>query len=307
MMESLKEKVVAWIRKDLSSDGQLDWAAYNNSLVMVRMEGTDFRLSGEWLPDGWHVFLQVHKGELRLTASGERLGFDSPVYVDFLKSREWKDVTLAGNYRACFIVMEQHFFMEATLPIRSKITEGMEQFAKHPFTPVNADEDRNLSRLEEMMFSTLSADSHLFCRELIQALACAWQYKLWNLFFHRQQTVRSDTDPHWNDVISQFFYLAHTYCREQHRVSWYAAQLGVSADALSAALKRLHGKTASAMLEELLAAEAKVCLRNPVLSVQDVAEMLHFSDQSAFGKFFKRHCGISPAVFKKRHIEENNS
>ena len=56
MMESLKEKVVAWIRKDLSSDGQLDWAAYNNSLVMVRMEGTDFRLSGEWVPDGWHVF-----------------------------------------------------------------------------------------------------------------------------------------------------------------------------------------------------------------------------------------------------------
>lgn len=183
----------------------------------------------------------------------------------------------------------------------------MAQFAKHPFTSVNADEDRDLSRLEEMMFSTLKADSQLFCRELAQTLACAWQYKLWNLFFHRQQTVRSDTDPHWNDVISQFFYLAHTYCREQHRVSWYAAQLGVSADALSAALKRLHGKTASAMLEELLAAEAKVCLRNPVLSVQDVAEMLHFSDQSAFGKFFKRHCGISPAVFKKRHIEENNS
>lgn len=109
MMESLKEKVVAWIRKDLSSDGQLDWAAYNNSLVMVRMEGTDFRLSGEWVPDGWHVFLQVHEGELRLTVNGERLGFDSPVYVDFLRNRKWANVTLAGKYRTCFIVMEQHF------------------------------------------------------------------------------------------------------------------------------------------------------------------------------------------------------
>lgn len=173
MMESLKEKAVAWIRKDLSSDGQLDWAAYNNSLVMVRMEGTDFRLSGEWVPDGWHVLLQVHEGELRLTVNGERLGFDSPVYVDFLRNRKWANVTLAGKYRTSFIVMEQHFFMETTLPIRNKIAEGMEQFAKHPFTSVNADEDRDLSRLEEMMFSTLSANSHLFCRELIQALACA--------------------------------------------------------------------------------------------------------------------------------------
>ena len=36
------------------------------------------------------------------------------------------------------------------------------------------------------------------------------------------------------------------------------------------------------------------------LSVQQVAEMLGFSDQSAFGKFFKRECGVSPAQYRKR-------
>ena len=100
--------------------------------------------------------------------------------------------------------------------------------------------------------------------------------------------------------ISQVLTTAHTHCREKHEVGWYARQTGVSADSLSAMLKRLYGKSASTILSELLAREAKVCLRNPLLSVQQVAEILGFADQSAFGKFFKRHCGMSPGVYRKK-------
>ena len=35
-----------------------------------------------------------------------------------------------------------------------------------------------------------------------------------------------------------------------------------------------------------------------------MAEMLGFSDQSAFGKFLKRECGVSPAQYKKEAGEE---
>lgn len=60
----------------------------------------------------------------------------------------------------------------------------------------------------------------------------------------------------------------------------------------------------------MLVREAKICLRNPSLSVQQVAEMLGFSDQSAFGKFFKRECGMSPVQYKKENQskkqQENN-
>lgn len=68
-----------------------------------------------------------------------------------------------------------------------------------------------------------------------------------------------------------------------------------------ATLKRTRGCTAGSILANLLAREAKVCLRNPDLSVQQVAELLGFSDQSAFGKFFKRECGMSPVQYRKEH------
>ena len=104
----------------------------------------------------------------------------------------------------------------------------------------------------------------------------------------------------WKDTLPRFLYLMHTNCRYHHTVKWYADQLYVSPDALSAKLKKLYGKTANQLISESLIEEAKVCLLNPANSVQDVAEKLCFSDQASFSKFFKRYCGMSPGQFKKQ-------
>ncbi len=40
--------------------------------------------------------------------------------------------------------------------------------------------------------------------------------------------------------------------------------------------------------------------RKVQLSIQQITQKLNFSDQSAFGKFFQRRSGISPAIFRKK-------
>ena len=73
-------------------------------------------------------------------------------------------------------------------------------------------------QLEEAMMATLRDGRSMFLRELLQTMTCAWQYELWNIFFRRLQTSRTELNPHWGDAATQFFYLAHTHCREQHEV-----------------------------------------------------------------------------------------
>lgn len=305
-MESLKEKMINRLREGFSGGERLKVEASGDGLAMLLIEGKDFRLrGGEWQTENWHIFLHVYEGELRLTVNGDRIGFDKSVYVDFITGVNWEDITFAGSYRVCFVLVEQHFFMEATATMRHKISEGMMRFAKMPFISLDDGENGRLKKLEDTLADTLAEPHSLFRRELLQSLVCAWQYEWWNIFSYRYQTDRTGDASRWDDIVSHFFYLAHTHCREHHEVGWYACQLGVSPGALSAALKRLYRKTASAILEELLAVEAKVWLRSTALSVQDVSEMLNFSDQSAFGKFFKRCCGMSPGAFKKKCLENS--
>lgn len=63
--------------------------------------------------------------------------------------------------------------------------------------------------------------------------------------------------------------------------------------------KKAYGKNANALIDERLAEKARQYLADERYSVQQVADMLNFSDQSAFGKFFKRIAGVSPKTFRE--------
>ena len=51
-------------------------------------------------------------------------------------------------------------------------------------------------QLEEAMMATLRDGRSMFLRELLQTMTCAWQYELWNIFFRRLQTSRTELNPH---------------------------------------------------------------------------------------------------------------
>ena len=89
------------------------------------------------------------------------------------------------------------------------------------------------------------------------------------------------------------------HCKEQHVVTFYAEKLFITPQYLSLILKELTGKSANKWIADALIVEAKMLLKAPQATVQQVADILHFSDQSTFGKFFKKHMGISPMEYRK--------
>ena len=82
-------------------------------------------------------------------------------------------------------------------------------------------------------------------------------------------------------------------------MTFYADKLFITPQYLSLILKELTGMSANKWIDDALVAEAKVLLKAPQMTVQQVADQLHFSDQSTFGKFFKKHMGISPMEYRR--------
>jgi YesN/AraC family two-component response regulator len=66
-------------------------------------------------------------------------------------------------------------------------------------------------------------------------------------------------------------------------------------------LKEQTDNTAKHWIANNLIVRAKTMLRTPGASIPQIAEKLHFADQSSFGKFFKKHVGMSP----KKYMQEN--
>lgn len=298
MKNMSNNELIEWLRDHISEDGSIETASYADQLTIIHLKGQTCQLPDSWGHANCHISLQLYSGELRLMANSLRVGFESPALIDFIMGYDWKNMDLLNDFQAYILLSKHEFFMNSTARLRSKIADLMLHFAEHPFVQLERERVCRLKQLTELLFSSLNDISNPLQTEQIQMLLCATECELWNAISLKEHNSINEKDFQEKDRVAQFFYLMHSYCREQHEVRWYASQLCCSPDALSASLKRFYGKNASMLLNERLIAEAKVLLQKPECSIQDVADMLCFSDQSAFGKFFKRHCNMSPMQYR---------
>ena len=98
--------------------------------------------------------------------------------------------------------------------------------------------------------------------------------------------------------VMGFLKLVSEHFKEERSVQYYADALFVTPKHLTKTVKEITSKTAGVLIDEMVILEAKLLLDNPALSVGNVAEQLHFSDQFFFSKFFKNHTGLSPTEYK---------
>jgi AraC family transcriptional activator of pobA len=101
-------------------------------------------------------------------------------------------------------------------------------------------------------------------------------------------------------LANQFRELLLAQFRTQHRVANYAAQLHVSPNHLTKAVRAHTGKSPTRWLAEILVLEAKVLLHQSALSVADVAAEVGLLDASYFSRLFKKHEGLTPQEFRRR-------
>ncbi|SFK41532.1 two component transcriptional regulator, AraC family [Lachnospiraceae bacterium KH1T2] len=78
-----------------------------------------------------------------------------------------------------------------------------------------------------------------------------------------------------------------------------AEEFGMSAATLSTQLKEKLSMTFSNYVTSLRIQKAKELLKNPMISIQEVAEMAGYTDYFYFTKVFKKVEGISPSKYRK--------
>ena len=116
--------------------------------------------------------------------------------------------------------------------------------------------------------------------------------------FHSQNVHPAGRVKH-SDALFRLFrkLLAENY-RKEHELQFYADSLHISQTYLSRVIRQISGKTVNNYIAEALYTDARRLLVFTDLTVKEIAEQLGFSDQSSFGKFFKKKSETSPANFR---------
>ncbi|MBQ9473015.1 MAG: AraC family transcriptional regulator [Bacteroidales bacterium] len=102
-------------------------------------------------------------------------------------------------------------------------------------------------------------------------------------------------------VSSQFQDDLYQHFREHRDVGFYAARVYLSSKHFSTVVKNETGHSASWWIHSHVVGTAKTLLHmRRDLTVQAIADMLGFTDQSVFSRYFHRETGLYPTEFRAR-------
>lgn len=118
-----------------------------------------------------------------------------------------------------------------------------------------------------------------------------------------QQAEAVEVDLPRSSLFDRFKSLLMQEGPRLHRVADYAEKLHTTPQNLNGICRRQAGLSAGALIAQDLLLEAKRYVLHTDLTMNEIADLLHFSDASHFVKFFKRHEGLTPLQFRTRHFK----
>ncbi|MBM6882747.1 helix-turn-helix domain-containing protein [Bacteroides caecigallinarum] len=121
-----------------------------------------------------------------------------------------------------------------------------------------------------------------------------------SLIYKKKTDNENITSSKSEQLCKAFTQLVMQHYKDNRNVAWYAEKLGITHAHLCSIIKQSTGKTCADIISSMVIMDAKSQLKSTHQSVQAISDSLNFANMSFFGKYFKRHVGMSPLEYRNK-------
>lgn len=204
---------------------------------------------------------------------------------------------VSEDFRAFTFAVTDRFVAE--IPVPRGHTEWM---LRQRINPVAAIDDdiacwamMSFLNLSQMILRNVSQDN---AGEALQHLLLSLSAVVRDRLEADDTAPETELNSRAERLVRDYLNLVQDKYRHTRQIEPYARQLGVSSKHLSNTVKELTNRSAGEWITLYVINEAKTLLRSTSMNVQEISDRLNFPSQSFFGKYFKRHTGLSPTAFR---------
>lgn len=239
----------------------------------------------------------LREGKLQLESDLFVHQADAPAIFTIAPSAIRRFTDLGEGYEAKIFFFRKELFLHGQVDINYLDKFDFFEVPEHQFLPLDTNQHQKLDTYFNLIHEkTLETTTH--ASDIIRSLIYIVINELDSIYKSQPDEPSSNIDKNLH-VLSQFKSLLAEHFIEERQVSFYAYKLHLTPKYFSTLIKEASGKTAGEWINDMLVLEAKVRLQNQKQSIAQISFDLNFSDPSHFGKFFKKHVGISPSDYRK--------
>lgn len=244
----------------------------------------------------------VRQGYIRIKIDDKEAVLNQNSFVQIINCKVLQLIDISDDAEAYQLIATMRY-MHQSLKFKKKFPISyMIELHTNPIIELDS---KNINTLIDYIkkLTTIILDANsLFQEEIIQCLLNIQFMEMGNLVVKQNDIIfASNRLNRKEQILIEFIMLIQDNAKSKHEIDFYAQEINITSQYLANIIKELTGYTTHHWICQALIEEAKSLLNNSNMSIQQIANELHFSDQASFSKFFKKHTTQSPILYRKNN------
>lgn len=175
---------------------------------------------------------------------------------------------------------------------------------KSPVIHLSHKETETFCQYYDLILSRLTGGPKHHLKEVTDALLLAFLYEFHDTI-ERFVQLKPPTYSSNERLFKEFLETLTSAYPKARMVTWYADRLHITPKYLSTVCKETSGHTASDLINKYVMKDALYLLKKSDKSIKEIVNELDFPNLSFFGKYVKRHTGLSPKQYREQLSEKD--
>ena len=284
------QQLCSFAQDDQKIDGKFVLLTANDAAMLQK-----FRVIG------CRVMLLVFSGTVEAEVNGKSVAMERCDFLDILEGTSFSLSSGSPDMDFYCVLTSREFIVEVLQNIVPGPKDYFSLLLLNPVLRLTANATAKLFKQLRLVDDVLSDLGHNYRTEMVRTYFKGFALELGNLLIREQHlpVLDKQTLAVKDTLMANFMDLVWKNFRERREVSFYAKELCVSTKHLARVVKSCTGKTPHEVIDAEVLGLAIQLLKNEEILVQQVADILHFTDQAAFSKFFKKYIKMSPSEYRR--------
>lgn len=284
------QQLCSFAQDDQKIEGKFALLTVNDSAMLHK-----FRVIG------CRIMLLVFSGRMEAEVNGKNVVMERCDFLDILEGTSFSLSSGSPDLDFYCVLTSREFIVEVLQNIVPGPKDYFSLLLVNPVLRLSANATAKLFKQLRLVDDVLSDLGHNYRTEMVRTYFKGFALELGNLLIREQHlpVLDKQTLAVKDTLMANFMDLVWKNFRERREVSFYAKELCVSTKHLARVVKSCTGKTPHEVIDAEVLGLAIQLLKNEEILVQQVADILHFTDQAAFSKFFKKYIKMSPSEYRR--------
>lgn len=239
------------------------------------------------------------KGEMEVTCNFRKFAMtENTVFIS--QAHNTLSLSVTENFDGYIMATEEQGLSEYSIDPKS-LPEVFDKLYDFPMIRLQKEECTKICKAMEMISEYIKDRSESpFKPGILKSSLSTLTYVIADTLYphlpyieYELRSIKREKE-HFNRFMKL---LSENYLKERE-VGWYADKMSLTSRYLTTTIRKVSGHTVSDWITRFVIKDAKYLLKHSEMTVQQVAYELNFPNQSFFGKFFKKHTGMSPGTYR---------